>query len=130
MLCKLLRAAAENIVITKNHIMSTTVTVQHILYYEFPITNYAVSRASCPGDPFCSVWRCCSPEVMEASAHQQKRNRQQSEDSPLPFLRGRWEPFARVLFPVIRRRRHLGLFVSSKSGDGSVTLRQPVSSAH
>ena len=44
-------------------------------------------------------------------------------------LRERWEPFAGVLFPAIRRRRHLGLFVSSKSGDGSVTLRQPVSSA-
>ena len=42
MLCKLLRAAAENIVITKNHIMSTTMTVQHIFYYEFPFTNYAV----------------------------------------------------------------------------------------
>ena len=49
--------------------------------------------------------------------------------APLPFLRERWEPFAGVLFPAIRRRRHLGLFVSSKSGDGSVTLRQPVSSA-
>ena len=30
---------------------------------------------------------------------------------------------------VVQRRRHLGLFVSSKSGDGSVTLQQPVSSA-
>ena len=40
--------------------------------------------------------------------------------APLPFLRERWEPFAGVLFPAIRRRRHLGLFVSSKSGDGSV----------
>ena len=30
--------------------------------------------------------------------------------APLPFLRERWEPFAGVLFPAIRRRRHLGLF--------------------
>ena len=32
------------------------------------------SRASCPGDPFCSVWRCCSPEVMEASAPTKKKS--------------------------------------------------------
>ena len=25
------------------------------------------SRASCLGDPFCSVWRCCSPEVKKKS---------------------------------------------------------------
>ena len=32
------------------------------------------SRASCLGDPICSVWRCCSPEVMEASAPTKRKS--------------------------------------------------------
>ena len=41
------------------------------------------SRASCLGDPFCSVWRCCSPEVMEASAPTKKKSPAKRRFTPL-----------------------------------------------
>ena len=59
-----------------------------------------------------------------AYVHESVLSRRTSPVSP-----GKMGTICRGVVPAIRRRRHLGLFVSSKSGDGSVTLRQPVSSA-
>ena len=74
------------------------------------VVHSVCSKASCLKNPFCSVWRCCSPEKT-AELKSLKRKSRVSGELVRRCPQEVWKLSARVLFLRTQGKRLLGLAV-------------------